>query len=502
MALDLFDSEQMQEVLAMKHTIGRVRKELPVMLLPLAADPLRLRGEEAHERLNFAHQAGFDCSLAGPPVGSALVLQVGACIARRKKLQAWLDSAKQGHLDEVSCFSDCQTYIQKNLWEFCARRCFHAIPALNPDLKVILGGAACGPVAGQVADHVLGEQLAEGLYEVQRAARRVVRRTSHPSGAPAARAPERAPGTAVSAGLSTPGTTRTAGISAATAARLGAPTMLMRVVPKAEVRNFADLRRLNRSLAALGMLSAAAWSHPHVASLRSVLHGKDHICMLTEHSGASTSLHQLLDPMSKWPLCAMGRREALHQVARIVAHLHGIPRICHGDVRPACFWVRGSGRGLFVILADFTFASIQEDPVTLCRGLTGTWPYMAPEVLLAQAYDGFAADLWSLGATLLEILCGVGTMQHLVGGTEAQVATMTAGEEGDEAVREAGYELGLRLQRPFRCPGSAALLAAAHARPEAQTLMPVAGPLLEGLLKLGPRRRPNVLDVARALERA
>jgi serine/threonine protein kinase len=54
-------------------------------------------------------------------------------------------------------------------------------------------------------------------------------------------------------------------------------------------------------------------------------------------------------------------------------------------------------------------------------GQTGTHPYTAPEVLVAhivkkkvngkmrrvrQPYDGFAADMWSLGATIYRVITG------------------------------------------------------------------------------------------------
>ena len=67
---------------------------------------------------------------------------------------------------------------------------------------------------------------------------------------------------------------------------------------------------------------------------------------------------------------------------------------------------------------DFHFALVQESGskrVSPC----GTVPFIAPEVLESQSYDGLAANIWSLGVVLragLEVVVVV-----VVGGVETLV---------------------------------------------------------------------------------
>ncbi len=86
------------------------------------------------------------------------------------------------------------------------------------------------------------------------------------------------------------------------------------------------------------------------------------------------------------------------QAAAGLAHIHRLG-VVHLDVKPANL---GFGTGQLKIL-DFGLAQNLRDP--LDRRIRGTLAYMAPEVLLQDAWD-HRADLYSLGLTLLEIATG------------------------------------------------------------------------------------------------
>lgn len=45
----------------------------------------------------------------------------------------------------------------------------------------------------------------------------------------------------------------------------------------------------------------------------------------------------------------------------------------------------------------------------------GTMPYVAPEIFLEEGYEPSAADVFSLGAVLLEVLCGSRAFNRFVG---------------------------------------------------------------------------------------
>ena len=63
-------------------------------------------------------------------------------------------------------------------------------------------------------------------------------------------------------------------------------------------------------------------------------------------------------------------------------------------------------KGFLITISDFGFArrSTKDDLImTVC----GTMAYSCPEILRGQKYNGFAADVWSMGIVLYSMLCYV-----------------------------------------------------------------------------------------------
>lgn len=85
-------------------------------------------------------------------------------------------------------------------------------------------------------------------------------------------------------------------------------------------------------------------------------------------------------------------------VCNALRHLHGLG-IVHRDVKPTNLLVAGTT----IKLADFGLAVLV--PPEGIKGMTGSLPFMAPEVLKGESYC-YKVDVWSLGIVLYALVFG------------------------------------------------------------------------------------------------
>ena len=109
-------------------------------------------------------------------------------------------------------------------------------------------------------------------------------------------------------------------------------------------------------------------------------------------------------------------------IARAFAYLESrTPRVMHRDLKPSNVFVSVDGRAL---VADFGLARFVAPRGEDLTGETGTYIYMAPEVIKSQHYDE-RADVFSYGILLYELVTGIEPYQphHFTG---IQIATAVA----------------------------------------------------------------------------
>eukprot|EP01103_Thecamoeba_quadrilineata_P012369 TRINITY_DN3179_c0_g1_i2.p1 TRINITY_DN3179_c0_g1~~TRINITY_DN3179_c0_g1_i2.p1 ORF type:complete len:305 (-),score=70.61 TRINITY_DN3179_c0_g1_i2:161-1075(-) len=93
-------------------------------------------------------------------------------------------------------------------------------------------------------------------------------------------------------------------------------------------------------------------------------------------------------------------RELFKQLLNIVQHLHK-KLIVHGDIKlENLLFDKNSNR---VVMIDFGSSSKLTKKSQKLNLLTGTAQYVAPEVVLAQEYNGFKSDVYSLGVVLFAL---------------------------------------------------------------------------------------------------
>jgi len=97
--------------------------------------------------------------------------------------------------------------------------------------------------------------------------------------------------------------------------------------------------------------------------------------------------------------CRAYTKQILHGLAYLHAH-----QIMHRDIKGANILVSNTG---IIKLADFGASKKITEMLTQydCKSLKGTPYWMAPEVIM-QAGHGRSADIWSVGATVVEMLTG------------------------------------------------------------------------------------------------
>ena len=77
-------------------------------------------------------------------------------------------------------------------------------------------------------------------------------------------------------------------------------------------------------------------------------------------------------------------------------------RVVHRDIKGGNLLVEKDGR---VKLADFGMAKQMVEQASIAKSFKGSAFWMAPEVIKQQGH-GFAADIWSVGCTVLEMATG------------------------------------------------------------------------------------------------
>ncbi|HSA48545.1 MAG TPA: serine/threonine-protein kinase, partial [Yinghuangia sp.] len=212
-------------------------------------------------------------------------------------------------------------------------------------------------------------------------------------------------------------------------------TVLDRTVAVKEVRVPDDLdddERARRSARAMREVRAAALvSHPNVVVVHDVVEDGGRPWIVMEYVPGRT----LADDLAEGRLPVREAADIVRRMLRALSAIHAAG-VVHRDIKPANILLAAEGR---VVLTDFGIATLGGATTITATGTTiGTLEYMAPE----RAHGlrpGPASDLWSLGATLYEMVEGRSPFRR-----NGEFATLQAVLEGTyEAPRHAGALAGV-----------------------------------------------------------
>lgn len=154
-----------------------------------------------------------------------------------------------------------------------------------------------------------------------------------------------------------------------------------------------------------------AWlQHPNIIQLRGAVRASQNYYVFMEFAG-SVSLHNVLRARgSQVGLDRNMAHQVFNQIADAVAycHSHGL---AHCDLKPQNIVLNDDGIPKIV---DFGLALKIGWPVGNPRG---TWPFTAPEAAwpCGRPWDLAKADVFSLAAVLIEMLCGTDKLFRMFG---------------------------------------------------------------------------------------
>ena len=170
----------------------------------------------------------------------------------------------------------------------------------------------------------------------------------------------------------------------------------LRLAPDAMARFVREARTLERL------------DHSNVMPVLRVVQRDDVVAMVMPYYPGES----LADRLDRSPGQALDEGEALGIFEQLLAGVRAAhesePSVIHRDIKPENVYLVDTGASLRVLLMDFGIAKVlKQDGIRTRTGATmGTMAYVAPEQILTPKDVGPAADIFSLGVLLYEMLCG------------------------------------------------------------------------------------------------
>ncbi|GLT97544.1 hypothetical protein SLE2022_151030 [Rubroshorea leprosula] len=138
--------------------------------------------------------------------------------------------------------------------------------------------------------------------------------------------------------------------------------------------------------------------HPNIVRIHEVIGSKTKIYIVMEYVSGG----QLSDKLSyEKKLSDQEARKLFQQLIDAVDYCHA-RGVYHRDLKPENLLLDGKGN---LKVSDFGLSALRK-PGDMLTTACGSPCYVAPELLANKGYDGAAADVWSCGVILFELLAG------------------------------------------------------------------------------------------------
>jgi serine/threonine protein kinase len=177
---------------------------------------------------------------------------------------------------------------------------------------------------------------------------------------------------------------------------------VLKTLAKSGITDICSMRSIQAQIAAMRRLSEK-WPHPNIIRLHEILQSETHVLFRVEDGGPYDLFRYLRSREKReLPLRVKVAESIIAQLTSAVSHFHTKATMVHLDLKPENIILSETNGDAVIKVTDFD--TVQINPAVPFSGLFGTFPFTAPEMLEGE-YDPYAADSWSTGVVLLEMLC-------------------------------------------------------------------------------------------------
>jgi serine/threonine protein kinase len=403
-----------------------LEKKCPLRILVPHSSQLE-RNVEGDDDAEFrawsqAATAGFDAVIPATPDSWKLACEVQSAIAKTQKRFAHFKKVLQEHRESVEYGEEVKELVHHTVWDYFRARTSDIPP---PDYE--LGAMVTGQ---KIGGFEVGQKLGEG-------------------------------GNGTVYMLKDP------------VCMDGSIGQVVKVIPKDPASSLARFKAIDKGLKCMKALSSSTWQHPNIVKLLDVYHSATHLALRMEDGG----LHDLFGYLKKretkqFPLGTKKVTSIIMQAKDALCHMHLGPRIVHRDIKAENILAHETQDGIRIKLCDFDLARIVSKH-SLCQGMVGSYPFMAPEIMSGKPYDLFAADVWAMGSVFLEVLCRPSVVSGVV-----HNGCMPTDRDGIVAMTRT-------ISKFFKQPSFLPNMLESHIRPELKdSLLASTDKLLRGMLSV------------------
>jgi len=354
---NIHDEEQMKRVISMGEFIhDNFREAAPLLVfVPHTVRPELRKPTDLDDLLGLFMDVlnhVVDEAITDEPDGMKLALEVQCkVLVQASLLRKFSDESRtDDNEDAIKRVEFLEDVIHDTVWDYLRVRLHTHIPVMDCNIAP--------DIPSQIEDYTLGSYLGKGSFGS-------VYKLQHADGEPSG--------------------------------------FVVKAVPKKGMTDLPSLYNLKRQIEVMQILSDD-WPHPNITKLQDIYHSETHLLLLLEDCGP-VDLYKFYVQCERrqLPLSLPKTQAIIRQLIAAICHMHTKPKVVHGDLKPENIIINEARSTALVKIADFDTARV--DPQIPCYGIVGTFPFSAPEMVLAGEYDPYAADVWSLGLVMVELVC-------------------------------------------------------------------------------------------------